>query len=44
MFKMTTMGGIGSGRQDGGPTVEAGFTLDINGLLRDRGIIPGHWK
>ncbi len=37
------MGGFGSGRQDGRPTVEAGFALDINGLLRDRGIIPGQW-
>jgi hypothetical protein len=38
------MGGIGSGRQDGRPTVEAGFALDINELLRDRNILPGQWK
>ena len=37
------MGGFGSGRQNGRPTVEAGFALDINRLLRDRGIIPGQW-
>jgi hypothetical protein len=37
------MGGFGSGRQDGRPTVEAGFSLDINRLLRDCHIIPGRW-
>ena len=37
------MGGFGSGRQNGRPTVEAGFSLDINRLLRDRHIIPGRW-
>jgi hypothetical protein len=28
------VGGLGSGRQGGRPTVEAGFALDINKLLR----------
>ena len=35
------VGGLGSGRQGGRPTVEAGFALDINKLLRDRSIRPG---
>ena len=37
------MGGIGSGRQGGRPTVDAGFPLDINRLLRDGQIVPGRW-
>jgi hypothetical protein len=35
------MGGFGSGRQNGKPTVESGLTLDINRLLRCRNILPG---
>jgi hypothetical protein len=35
------MGGYGSGRQGGRPTVESGLTLDINRLLRQRNILPG---
>ena len=35
------MGGYGSGRQGGGPTVESGLALDINRLLRQRNILPG---
>ncbi len=35
------MGGFGSGRYGGPPTVESGLTLDINRLLRHRNIVPG---
>lgn len=35
------MGGFGSGRYGGRPTVESGLTLDINELLRNRIIVPG---
>jgi hypothetical protein len=35
------VGGYGSGRQCGRPTVESGLTLDINRLLRQRNILPG---
>jgi hypothetical protein len=35
------MGGFGSGRYGGRPTVESGLTLDINRLLRQRNILPG---
>jgi hypothetical protein len=35
------MGGFGSGRQGGGPTVEDGLRLDINDLLRKGIIVPG---
>jgi len=35
------MGGYGSGRQGGRPTVESGLTLDINRLLRQQNILPG---
>jgi len=35
------MGGFGSGRQSGRPTVESGLTLNINRLLRQRSILPG---
>ena len=41
---MRGVGGFGSGRQGRRPTVEEGFSLDINGLLRDRGITPGGWR
>lgn len=34
------MGGFGSGRQGGSPTVESGLTLDINRLIRQRTIVP----
>lgn len=37
------MGGIGSGRQGGRPTVDEGLPLDINRLLRDGQILPGRW-
>ncbi len=37
------MGGFGSGRQSGRPTVESGLTLDINWLLRQRSILPGKY-
>ena len=37
------MGGFGSGRQGGRPTVEDCLTLDINKLLRDRCLVPGRW-
>jgi hypothetical protein len=35
------MGGYNSGRQTGRPTVESGFRLDINRLIRCRDIRPG---
>jgi hypothetical protein len=35
------MGGFGSGRYGGRPTVESGLTLDINRLLRQWNILPG---
>ncbi len=35
------MGGYGSGRQGGPPTVENGLTLDLNQLIRQRDILPG---
>lgn len=35
------MGGFGSGRRGGRPTVEDGLTLDINKLRRDQFIRPG---
>jgi hypothetical protein len=35
------MGGYGSGRQGGSPTVENGLTLDLNRLIRQRDILPG---
>jgi hypothetical protein len=35
------MGGFGSGRCGGRPTIESGLTLDINRLLRHRNIVPG---
>lgn len=35
------MGGYGSGRQGGRPTVESGLTLDINRLLRQHAFFPG---
>jgi hypothetical protein len=35
------MGGFGSGRNGGPPTVESGLTLDINRLLRQQHIVPG---
>lgn len=34
------MGGFGSGRWGGGPTVEAGLRLDINDLLQKKIIVP----
>jgi hypothetical protein len=38
------MGGFGSGRYGGQPTVESGLTLDINRLLRQRNIVPGGYR
>ena len=35
------MGGYGSGRTGGRPTVEDGLTLDLGRLLRHRHVIPG---
>lgn len=35
------MGGYGSGRSGGGPTVERGLTLDLYRLLRLKAIAPG---
>jgi hypothetical protein len=35
------MGGYGSGRTGGGPTVEDGLTLDLGRLLRQNLVIPG---
>jgi hypothetical protein len=35
------MGGYGSGRQGGSPTVESGLTLDLKRLIRQRDILPG---
>ncbi len=35
------MGGYGSGRYGGRPTVEAGLTLDLAKLIRDRLFRPG---
>ena len=36
------MGGFGSGRHGGRPTVENGLTLDINRLIRQQCIVPGN--
>jgi hypothetical protein len=35
------MGGFGSGRYGGRPTVESGLALDINRLIRQRWLVPG---
>ncbi|GGE24800.1 hypothetical protein GCM10011390_50270 [Aureimonas endophytica] len=35
------MGGMGSGRSGGRPTVQSGLTLDVSKLLRDRCFQPG---
>jgi hypothetical protein len=35
------MGGFGSGRYGGRPTIESGLTLDINRLLRKGDMVPG---
>lgn len=35
------MGGYGSGRSTGMPTVESGFTLDLGRLIRQRNVRPG---
>jgi hypothetical protein len=37
------MGGFGSGRRGGRPTVDSSFTLDISYLLSHRGIVPGKY-
>lgn len=38
------MGGFGSGRHGGGPTVESSLTLDIDKLRRDALIVPGIYR
>jgi hypothetical protein len=38
------MGGFGSGRHGGKPTVEGGLVLDLNKLIRDRLFRPGSWS
>lgn len=38
------MGGLGSGRHGGGPTVESSLTLDIDKLRRDDLIAPGLYR
>lgn len=38
------MGGFGSGRHGGGPTVESSLTLDIDKLRRDNLIAPGLYR
>jgi hypothetical protein len=40
-FLGAEMGGYGSGRQGGSPTVENGLILDLNRLIRQRNILPG---
>jgi hypothetical protein len=35
------MGGFGSGRYGGRPTVESGLTLNINRLIRQGNVVPG---